>query len=112
MDCVKTENLLPKSYFYKWKKSIFLPDYNDEDLEDREDQYPLNHLGAAGNYQYQNWRNIIVREDGHKLAHRYSGLKPQRESQKKDFDMFLDVKDDEKDDNDAFLQSELRVKEK
>jgi len=111
MDRVKAENLLPKSEFYKWKKAIFRPDYDEEDLEDRENRDPLNPLGAARNYQ--NRRNNIVREDGHKLANHFVGLKPRRESEKRGLDMPLeDDNDDEKDENDAFLQSELRLKEK
>jgi hypothetical protein len=111
MDRVKAENLLPKSEFYKWKKSIFRPDYDDEDLEDREDRDPLNPLGAARNYQRR--RNAIVRGDGNQVAHHFVGLKPRRELQRKSLDMLLDDdNDDEKDDRDAVLQSELKLQEK
>jgi regulator-associated protein of mTOR len=111
MDRVKAENLLPKSEFYNWKKSIFRPDYDDEDLEDREDQDPLNPLGAARNYQHR--RNAIVRDEGNKLGRHFVELKPRRETQKKSLDMLLnDDNDDEKDDMDAILQSELKLQEK
>jgi hypothetical protein len=111
MDRVKAENLLPKSEFYMWKNSIFRPDYDDEDLEDREDRDPLNPLGAARNYQRR--RNAIVRGDGNKVAHHFVGLKPRREVQRKSLDMLLDDdNDDEKDDRDAVLQSELKLQEK
>jgi len=111
MDRVKAENLLPKSEFYNWKKAIFRPDYDDEDLEDREDQDPLNPLGAARNYQHR--RNAIVRDEGNKLGRHFVELKPRRETQKKSLDMLLnDDNDDEKDDMDAILQSELKLQEK
>ena len=111
MDRVKAENLLPKSEFYVWKKAIFRPDYDDEDLEDREDYDPLDPLGAARNYQYR--RNAIVRDHGNKLGHHFVGLKPRREVQKKRIDMFLENNDeDEKDESDAILQTELKLQEK
>ena len=111
MDRVKAEKLLPKSEFYTWKKSIFRPNYDDEDLEDQEDQDPLNPLGAARTYQHR--RNTMVRENGNKLANHFVGLKPKREQQKKSLDVLLeDDKDDEKDERDALLHSELRLKEK
>ena len=111
IDRVKAENLLPKSEFYKWKKSIFRPDYDDVDLEDRDDRDPLNPLGAARNYQ--NRRNKIVRREGLNIAHHFVGLKPQSESQRRDYDMILNDNDDEeKDEKDAFLRSELKLREK
>jgi hypothetical protein len=111
IDRVKAENLLPKSEFYNWKKSIFRPDYDDVDFEDREDRDPLNPLGAARNYQ--NRRNKIVRREGYTIAHHFVGLKPQSESQRRGLDMILNDNDDEeKDEKDAFLRSELKLREK
>jgi len=111
MDRVKAENLLPKSEFYVWKKSIFCPDYDDEDVEDQEEYDPLDPLGAARNYQHR--RNTIVRVDGNKLGNHFVELKPRRESQKKRIDMLLENNDeDEKDESDAILHSELKLQEK
>jgi len=111
MDRVKVEKLLPKSELYEWKKSIFRPDYDDEDADDCEDLDPLNPLGAARNYQRR--RNTIVRRDGNKLAKHFVPLKPRREVQKKSLDALLgDDGEDEKDEMDAYLQSELKLEEK
>lgn len=112
MDRVKAEKLLPKSEFYKWKKSIFQPNYDDEDFNDLEERDPLNPLVAARNYQRR--RNAMVRDNGNKLANYFVQLKPQRESPKKSLDMLLDEgeADEKKDDEDALLQSELRLQEK
>ena len=111
MDRVKAENLLPKSEFYTWKKSIFSPDYDDEDADDENDYDPLNPLGAARNYQHR--RNTIVRNDGNKLGNHFLGLKPRREVKKKRIDMLLEDDDeDEKDESDAILHSELKLQEK
>ncbi len=111
MDRVKAENLLPKSEFYIWKKSRFRPDYDDEDVQDGEEFDPLDPLGAARNYQYR--RNAIVRDDGNKLGNHFLGLKPRRESQKKRIDMLLEnTDDDEEDESDAILHSELKLQEK
>mmetsp|Transcript_3984 Transcript_3984/g.8570 ORF Transcript_3984/g.8570 Transcript_3984/m.8570 type:complete len:884 (-) Transcript_3984:463-3114(-) len=108
MDRVKVENLLPKSQFYKWKKTFFRPDNDDENVGDRD---PLNPLEAARNYQ--NRRNSIVRKAGCKLAKHFEDLKPRRENhQHGGLNMFLDDNDDGNGDSDVFLQSELRLKEK
>eukprot|EP00536_Pseudo-nitzschia_multiseries_P015356 jgi/Psemu1/246784/estExt_Genewise1.C_8680002 len=109
MDRVKAENLLPKSQLYTWKKSIFKPDFDDEDVEDHD---PLNPLEAARNYQ--NRRNNIVREAGNKLAKHFEGLNPRtgRKSRQAGLDALVDENDDANEDSDIFLQNDLRLKEK
>lgn len=113
IDRVKAENILPKSEFYNWKKSLFSPDYDDANSEEREDEDPLNPSGAARKYQYR--RNAIIRSGGDKLERHFQRLKPPpRAKPIRGFDMLLDEydnNDEEKNEKDAYLRSDLKLKE-
>mmetsp|Transcript_11780 Transcript_11780/g.18886 ORF Transcript_11780/g.18886 Transcript_11780/m.18886 type:complete len:467 (+) Transcript_11780:109-1509(+) len=106
---VRAENLLPKSEFFQWKKSIFQPDYDDVEQEESEDRDPLNLVGAARNYQSR--RNVSVKEEGTRLASRFVGLKPRVETTKKSLDMLLEDEEDNEE-RDESLKSDLRLREK
>jgi WD40 repeat protein len=106
---VKAENLLPKSEYYTWKKSMFRPDYDDEEHVNAEQNDPLNPLGAARNYRKR--RNIRVSENGRRLANRFVDLAPRVESQKKGIDRILDDEEEEDDERYESLKNDLRVKE-
>ncbi|KAL3919209.1 MAG: hypothetical protein SGILL_003870 [Bacillariaceae sp.] len=107
---VKAQNLLPKSEYYRWKKSIFRPDYDDKEHEDAELNDPMNPVGAAQDYRKR--RNIRVRENGRILANRFVDLNPRAQPQKNGIDRFLEDEEEEDDERYESLKNELRVKEK
>lgn len=108
---VRSENLLPKSELFLWKRSIFKPNYDDLDNDDLNFRDPLNPLDAARSYQRS--RNLAVLDDGRKLAARYERLAPRRSDREKSIEMLLeDDASDGVEERDELLKSDLKLREK
>ena len=103
---------VPKSEFYNWKKGSFIV------MEERYDELdPLSPMGIAR--QYQERRNVTIRENGERLANRYSCLAPKpAKPVKQSIEMILEDDDDDEgallmvEEEIAFKKKELEYGEK
>ena len=101
---------VPKSEFYNWKKTSFMF------LEEQADELdPLSPMGIT--HQYQERRNVAIRDHGERLATRYSCLAPKPpKPAKQSIEMMLEEEDEEvllaEEDEAAMKKRELEFQEK